>query len=273
MKKYDFKNISFIIHVRIDIPERLLNLQTVLDTYNTYCTNVEFIVINDDKVPDKQLKPLHDKYKNTTKFLFLSNDGIYMRPLSFNRGFSNTDRPLMIAGDTDVLIHPKYIKDAEDLIMKDGYHHVYPYNGMFIHIKEHIRDSFKADYDFSKLLPLKPSQSNRYPYYETNDILVAHCASRGGCIMYQSEMYKDINGYNPAFRGWGYEDDEINCRISKLGYKTTRVNDDDAIAWHLPHPNTVREKHPYYDNNNMLSERTGQLTSNEIKELITTWKL
>lgn len=273
MSKYDFKNISFIIHVRIDIPERLLNLTTVLDFYHSQCKNCQFIVINDDKEPDVRLRDLYDKYKENSKFLFLENSDIYRRPMSFNKGFTNTDRPCMIAGDTDVIIHPKYIKKAEEIIISGKAQHVYPYNGLFIHIKEHIRDSFKENYDFNKLLSLKPSEHNRYPYYETQDILVAHTASRGGCIMYESKMYKDINGYNPEFRGWGYEDDEINCRINKLGYKMDRVYDDDAIAWHLPHPNTVREQHPYYENNNRLSELTGQLTPHQIRELITTWKM
>jgi len=273
MDKYDFKNISFVIHIRIDIPERLLNLETVIDTYNHYCDNVEFIIINDDTVPDKKLKPLCNKYKDTAKFLFLENDGTYMRPLSFNRGFCNTDRPLMIAGDTDVLVHPKYIIAAADLITKDGYHHAYPYNGMFIQINEHIRDSFKSSYDFDSLLPLKPSQHNRYPYYKTDDILVAHCASHGGCIMYESKMYRDMKGYNPAFKGWGYEDDEINCRVSRLGYKTARVYDDDAIAWHLPHRNTVRDQHPFYENNKLLFEQTRSFTEEQLREYIKTWEL
>lgn len=273
MSKVDFKNISFIIHIRIDIPERLLNLATVMDMYHEMCDNVEFVIINDDKEPDSRLRPLYEKYGETSKFLFLQNDDIYRRPMAFNKGFTNTDRPTMIAGDTDVLIHPTYLKQAEEKIHSGECQHIYPYNGMFIHIKEHIRDDFKKDYDFDKLLKLKPSEHNRYPYYETNDILIAHTASRGGCIMYESKMYNDINGYNPEFRGWGYEDDEINCRIKKLGYSMDRVHDDDAIAWHLPHPNTVRDQHPYYDNNNRLSELTGQLTPEQIRELITTWKM
>ena len=201
MKQYNFENISFIVHVRVDIPERLDNLTTVMDYYHTVCDNCEFIVVNDDKEPDKRLRPLYEKYGSTNKFLFLENDDIYRRTLAFNQGFNNSTRRLMIAGDTDIIIHPKHIVKAEYLILSGEHNHVYPYNGLFVHVKEHIRDQFKQELDFDILNKLKPVQENRYPYYENDDILVAHPNSKGGCIMYESEMYRNINGYNPNFRG------------------------------------------------------------------------
>ena len=107
MIKYNLQDVSFIIHVRVDIPERLMNLETVMDFYHATCDNCEFIIVNDDKVPDKRLKKLHSKFGQTSKFLFLQNDDIYLRTLSFNKGFSESTRKAVIAGDTDVIIHPE----------------------------------------------------------------------------------------------------------------------------------------------------------------------
>ena len=146
-----FKDISFIIHARIDIPERVANLETVMDYYHDTCTDCEFIIVNDDIEPDSTLKPLYNKYKHTSKFLFFKNDDIYMRTLSFNKGFKESTRPLVIAGDTDVIIHPKHIKKAADIILSGEASHVYPYNGLFVHIKEHIRDFFKEKFTNSIL--------------------------------------------------------------------------------------------------------------------------
>ena len=273
MKRYNLENISFAIHIRIDIPERLQNLETVLDYYHSTCDNCEFVIINDDKEPDSRLRSIYDKYKKNNIFLFLQNDDIYRRPLSFNKAFCNSTRPLMIAGDTDVIIHPRYLVKAGNMILGGECNHIYPYNGLFTHVKEHIRDKFKANFDFDILSSVKPIHENRYPYYENEDILVAHHQSRGGCIMYESQMFKDINGYNPKFRGWGYEDDEIFNRLIKLGYKSSRVLDDDAVAWHLPHPDTVRDDHPYYEDNRLLSNFVDYATPEQLKKYIKTWKL
>ena len=271
--KYDFKNIAFMIHVRVDIPERLRNLELVMDYYYNQCDNVQFIIINDCNQPDDQLRPLASKYGDTSIFSFLKNDGIYRRTLSFNRGFKQTNRPIVIAGDTDVIIHPSHIQEAENKITSGEYDHMYPYNGLFCWAKEPLVEKFKENFDIKKFEAHKPAKKDRIPYFENDNILVAHPNSRGGCIMYSSELYKKINGYNPNFIGWGYEDDEINHRISLLGKQTGRVENDNAIAWHLPHPDTVRDKHPFYDNNNRLTTYVHSLNKDQVKEYIKTWKL
>lgn len=265
-----------MIHVRVDIPERLRNLQLVMDYYYNQCINVQFIVINDDKHPDEQLRPLASKYGATSTFSFLKNDGIYRRTLSFNRAFKQTNRPIVIAGDTDIIIHPSHIQEAENKIISGEYDHMYPYNGLFCWAKEPLVKKFKETFDIKKFEAHKPAKKDRVPYFENDNILVAHPNSRGGCIMYSSELYKKINGYNPNFIGWGYEDDEINHRISLLGKQTGRVENDNAIAWHLPHPNTVRDKHPFYEHNRQISIRAETMVKNDKKELknyITSWKL
>ena len=68
--KYNFKDISFLIHIRVDIPERLRNLELVMKYYHTHCDNVEFIIVNDDAIVEPKLKELNEKYPNS-KFMFI----------------------------------------------------------------------------------------------------------------------------------------------------------------------------------------------------------
>ena len=261
-----------MIHVRVDIPERLRNLEIVMEYYHQTCTDVQFVIVNDDKQPDQRLRRLYEKY-NDSLFLYIKNDSTYRRTLAFNKAFNSTNRPIVIAGDTDVIINPLYIKSAADIIMSGEYNHIYPYNGLFCWIKEHIVTEFNKNYDIGLFEKYKPEKHKRIANYEDNNILVAHPCSRGGCIMYSSELYRDINGYNPNFRGWGYEDDEIAYRVEHLGGKTTRIIDDNAIAWHLPHPNTIRDLHPFYDNNKSISKHVRSLNVDNLKKYINTWAI
>ena len=60
--KHDLSNICYMIHVRVDIPERLRNLEIVMEYYHQTCTDVQFVIVNDDKQPDQRLRRLYEKY-------------------------------------------------------------------------------------------------------------------------------------------------------------------------------------------------------------------
>ena len=274
MKRYDFKDISFLIHVRIDVDDRLENLSTVLEYYHHNCNNIEFIIVNDDIHPDNKLKPLHEQYPNS-KFLFQQNDGVYHRTRAFNEASKHTDRPVVVAGDTDVIVHPEYLLRASNqLIQDETIGSIYPYNGLFIHVSKDLKKKIQQTNCIEFLPEHIPDPSNRVPYYQTEHILVAHPHSLGGCIMYNHNNWKKFKGYNPGFVGWGREDDEIWHRVKTLGYKIERIMDDRAVAWHLPHDNTVREKHPYYERNGEIVQYVLSLTDKQsLENYIKNWNL
>jgi len=269
---YDFKDISFLIHLRVDIPERLRNLKIVLDYYNSTCYNLEFIIVNDDKEPEQELEDLNKKYK-FAKFLFLKNNSIYKRTLSFNKAFKETKRKIIIAGDTDVIIDPKFILQGANKIINKEADRIFPYNGLFCNVSNFLIEEFIDSLEVNVFLGKKPEKQNRYNNYQDSFIQVVSPESKGGCVMYSSELYKRINGYNPNFVGWGYEDDEIGFRIEKFKGITSRIYDDDAIAWHLPHPNTIRNEHPYYETNHSICEYVNNQKLEIIKEYIKTWEM
>jgi hypothetical protein len=91
--------------------------------------------------------------------------------------------------------------------------------------------------------------------------------------MFTKDAYNFCGGYNTNFIGWGFEDDEISNRYTKLGFELERVKDTSAIAWHLPHDNTIREKHPFYQQNYQHSEFVGHCTKQELENYIKTWTI
>lgn len=263
-------DIGMVIHFRKDVPDRLRNLETVLKFYKN--TGLEIVIVNDDSEPDSCLKELHDIYG--CKILFLENTDIYHRTLCFNKGAKEIKSSILIAGDTDVIVSIKYLQQAADIIKNDkNIGIVYPYNGMFVHIVNDMAKAFIESLNIglmeSKIDTIKPET-----YFTTKDFLVAHPHSKGGMIMFDKDIFIKCNGYNPNFRGWGYEDDEIANRFQKLGYTISRVLDIQAIAWHLPHENTVREKHPYYYENLKHAEFVGHCVDvDALKQYINSWTI
>ena len=270
---YDFENnIGMMIHFRRDVDDRYRNLEMVLNFYRKNVINFPITIVNDDTSLDRDMKTLCEKYD--CRGLFMENSGVYWRTKAFNEASKGLNCRYIIAGDTDVIIDPKFILEASKIIENDpkvGI--VYPYNGMFVHLKDKMFKKFQSVNDVSPMVneidTLEPK-----PYHQTENFLVAHPQSKGGMVMFDKLTYMGCNGYNPKFRGWGYEDDEILARFQKFGYSVERVEDLEAIAWHLPHDNTIREKHEFYDENRKnsdfvcLCEDLGRL-----KLYVATWEI
>jgi predicted glycosyltransferase involved in capsule biosynthesis len=250
--KVDLNNIGLMIHFRRDVEDRFRNLEMVVKFYRNNSENLEIVLVNDDKELDNDFKDLCKRY--SCKGLFMQNIDIYWRTKAFNEASKLLDCEYIIAGDTDVIIDPKFILQAKiEFLKNDKVAIIYPYNGMFIHLKQPMFEKFAINQSLLELLDssqtLKP-----IPYDQDDNFLVAHPHSKGGMVMFNKKAFLDCNGYNPNFRGWGYEDDEIQSRFQKLGFEISRIYDFDAIAWHLPHENTIREQHVYYDNNRKHSD-------------------
>ena len=275
MSQYDLRDISFLIHVRLDVDERLENLTAVMDYYHEHCINVEFVIVNDDTEPDKRLKSLHEKYGDTSRFLFQQNKDIYHRTRAFNVGSTSTDRPYIIAGDTDVIVHPKHIlKSVQILKSDDKIAAVFPYNGLFIELNDKLKQQLIETRDTSSLYEFIPPADKHAPEYKDDNITIIHDKSKGGCIVYSHKHWNTFNGYNPNFIGWGLEDDEIAHRIYVLGYYVVRVDDKEAVAWHLSHPNTMRKDNPHFDNNEKLCNFVGGILDKpSMTAYIQSWKL
>lgn len=255
--KTDLSNIGLMIHFRRDVDDRFRNLEMVVKFYRENSENLQIAILNDDKELDKDFKRLCKQYD--CKGLFMENHDVYWRTKAFNEMSKILDVDYLIAGDTDVIVDPRFLKMTKEMFGEPhdsgllDYGIIYPYNGMFIHLKQPMFEKFIKDQSladlYNKSQTLKP-----IPYDQDENFLVAHPQSKGGMIMFSKKAFVECNGYNPNFRGWGYEDDEILARFEKNIWKIGRISDAEAIAWHLPHENTVREQHPYYDNNRRHSD-------------------
>lgn len=271
--KTDLNNIGLMIHFRRDVDDRFRNLEMVVKFYRENSENLQIAILNDDKELDKDFKRLCKQYD--CKGLFMENHAVYWRTKAFNEMSKVLDVEYLIAGDTDVIVDPVYIKQAKEMfnIPYQAVGIVYPYNGMFIHLKQPMFEKFAVDQSLFDLLE-KSQALKPVPYDQDENFLVEHHHSKGGMVMFCKKAFSDCNGYNPNFKGWGYEDDEILARFKKTGFDICRVENKDAIAWHLPHENTVREKHPYYENNRKHFDFVcGCQDLGKLRQYINSWEL
>ena len=263
----DLSNVSLIYHYRKDCEERLSNLKLSIDFYRKHFANLEIILVEDDKSLsiDKE-KDLEGKFD---KIFFLRNENIYARPASYNIAAKISTRPVIMTMDTDVVVKPEYLEKAIKLLENEKIGMIIPYNGIVLNTDEHIKSEFKETLDYESFLPYVPKQFDIL--YKEDHITVQHNRSVGGITIFKKDRFFDFGGYNPNFLGWGFEDNELVCRIKKMGYEIGRVTNEDAWIWHLSHPGTVKNNHAFYDNNQKINNAVTRMTKDELRIYIETW--
>jgi predicted glycosyltransferase involved in capsule biosynthesis len=248
--KVNLTETSFIIHFRRDSDDRLFNLRCVLRYFDKYIHYGELFIINDDTIIDPEINEISKEYPNVS-LAFYQNNSVYKRTHCFNKIAKIASKKVLCFYDTDTLVKPIYLSRSQDAILSGNVHHVYPYSGLFVDVKKKSRDTL-ANFEFFKLEELL---KERYLGYDNEDLNVIHTESVGGINLISKEAFLKIGGYNDNFIGWGCEDVEIERR-SKSQNVVVKIENDDAICWHLQHDNTIRTEHQYYQNNvNILYSR------------------
>jgi len=268
---YDFSNICFITHVRFDTIERIHNLITRADYYNKYCSNLQTIYCEDSYEP-QLLK--HIKLTENDQYAYRCNKDEWNKCISHNIGAKLSKRPIYCFIDIDAIIHPEAILETtKQLNNNSKIGLMYPYNGLFLCISPEIKRKLGHELDYNLLESIQPKSTQIN--FQTKDVLVGHNNSVGGCVMSRRDNFFKYNGYNPNFKGWGYEDNEIPKRVHILGYDVTRLNDKYPL-WHMPHEGKGQGKkaeNPYYEDNRKLCVKVETSTKEYLQEYIKSWEI
>ena len=104
---------------------------------------------------------------------------------------------------------------------------------------------------------------------------VGNLKAVGGCLVMSRDCFKDVNGFNPNFINWGYEDNEIVTRCHKLKKNVILANTKDPYLFHLPHHDVEGDKsvHDFYTNNQTEYMKVCEMNYNDLQKYIKTWKL
>jgi len=215
-RKIDLMDVTFLIPVRIDSPERLDNLiistSFILENFKTNMIVLEADVYR--KVPENALS-------DQIKYVFCTDEVRDLYRTKYNNDMIRmAESPIIALYDVDIIVEPEQLLEAAGHIRSGRAKIALPYDGRFISI-----DSAAKKQAFLKTLDIGILKSAEEK---------CTCGSAcGGAILLDTAVYKNSGMDNEVFLKWGPEDIERLRRLKILGYPAIRV---EGLMYHLYHP-------------------------------------
>jgi len=273
--------LSFIIYFKIDDPLRLKNLEHVGSFYANAFPEAEFIFAYEICSDQQQsgVRFIRDYLPPSTKvkivYMGERADMLCQKSRGYNLGAKEATGDVLIFLDIDVIVDPAYfLPEIEELYNhRDLGVHV-GYNGVALYMTHTGARNFLR----SGSIQLLNLFLDKYPEYNrtgySNDFfLCGNTKAIGGFLAMTKQTFEDINGFNPNFIGWGFEDNEIICRAHRLGNVVTKSNTTGNVLYHLPHDDGTRDKsiHPHYEQNKEEFIKIQTMPIAQLKQHIKTW--
>lgn len=211
------QSVAIVIPVRIDFPERLRNLEIVLQELSGM--SFPIWILEADR--EAKCEELANRFSVSYKFVF-DNDTIFHRTRYLNDLLRLCNHSIVGIWDTDVIIHEYQIWQSVNALLSGDYIMSSPYNGVFLFLSAEQSIAYSHHFDKDALDSLFDAQkSHTRPLW-------------GGAFFVNRERYLRFGGENEYFYGWGPEDSERVHRMEILGYPVHRA--ESAPLYHLWHP-------------------------------------
>jgi len=275
------KKISFIVHYREDTDERVKNFHIVYDYYKAIYPNCEFVFVEDDsKQTIKHLIREEDKY------IFYKNDEIYNKCIGYNIGLKEASSDLICFLDIDCLVSIHSLIKASKLVNKYDILCI-GYNGTALYLEHSLKSQLddKQGIELFNFIESHIDKNNVHTGFRNKYYAVGNTEAVGGCLFGKKETFEYINGFNPNFIGWGYEDNEIvsragtlDVKVAYLSLKVATVGSASSqwILFHLPHEEEMvgikdKDKHGYYKHNEEEVQKVEDMDKEQLLEYIKSW--
>ncbi|MDD5013487.1 MAG: galactosyltransferase-related protein [Atribacterota bacterium] len=243
-----FEDLTIIIPFYEDIPERLINLRDLTSLLDDY--GLKVIIVQPNTINNSSFTfNLLDRYVN-----ILAEDikePFFNKSRAINEGVKHCKTKYCGWHDVDFrLNYEAYEQTFNALYNGDfsnqriGSYFVRPFSGLFLNVK---------GYRFDGKL------TGEQIFYEEY-----HKDSPGGALFFNRQNFIEIGGMNENFCGWGYEDDEIRCRILKYGYHIHSLT---FTGFHINHPrhSLHSDIHPQTIKNRSELDKVKGMTLDELK--------
>jgi predicted glycosyltransferase involved in capsule biosynthesis len=265
-------DITFIIHLRKDTEERAKNVDIVITYYKSILPTCKFIVVEDDKIQNFE----YLKDDESIQYIHFYNEGQHNKCKGYNIGLRSCTADIVCFLDIDCIISKQNIEKTINTLEDTGGICI-GYNGTAIYfnytVKSKITNVTESLYDF---LESFIDTTNIQTGYTNEHYHVANTKAVGGVLFGKRQTFIDIGGFNPNFKGWGYEDNEIIIRANKLGVTPFYINTDKPYLLHLPHiSEKLKNKENIHDSFKLNEQEflfIKNLPMNELREYIKLWK-
>jgi glycosyltransferase involved in cell wall biosynthesis len=263
------KDITFICHIRIDNEARKKNVKTIYNYYKKHLPNCRFVFVEDDA--ESKLMDLTLDVRD--KFILSINRDHIKKCAGYNHGVKYASTDIIIFLDVDIIIDcNKLLECINDARSIGALECLVGYNGCAFYMTEPGEQQFLETlniedlYDKIKDLHLITNNANEYALLGNNKAV-------GGCLIMTKQSFNKIKGFNPFFRGWGYEDNEIISRAHTLGLNVSKSNIANHFLYHLPHCDTSVNKaqHDHYKQNEAIVQFVESLNKEQLQQYIKQW--
>lgn len=245
----DFKDVTFIIPVKIESPDREFNFLRVIQYL---CDNLEtniFISESDSTCKTKSLIEKIDRKKTIIKLFYEKNDSeVFHRTRLLNEMLFESKTEITVNYDVDVLLLiPTYL-EARNKILNEECDLVYPFK--------------KGDGQICIDYPNKDNLTENLfneQYYKPWGSLCGHVQ------FFYTQSYLNGGMENENFMSYGAEDLERMNRFIRFGYNVEWL---DAQVYHLEHSRGINSStnNPEYHANQSLYERLHNMEVDNLVE-------
>jgi hypothetical protein len=257
----DLSDTTFLIPLRRDSEERRENADIIVRyLLSHFQTGVSVCEESGEKMFDF-LERLGCRYRHIP-----SVSPHFHRTMCLNRLVAHCTTPFFCSCDCDVLAAPEQYLSAVELLRRGADSAVFPYDGRFYDVPPALRPDVRS--------ALSPS------VLAEEDCRLLNASSLGGALFWKRDDFIRGGMYNEHFIGWGYEDNELVERFTKLGYRLGRVQ---GPLFHLSHSrksvdsfNPLRKtlgylKHPLLRGNKREFRKIKGMTADELQAYIAEW--
>jgi hypothetical protein len=231
------RGIDIVVSYREATAERRDNLYAVLRHLDRTYVDYQLWLMEGDQSPHFEWSALRD---SKIRHVFLPMAGAFPKSLLYNTGARLCRGPLVCFHDADCIARPDWLvycvermlgEEGSD-VLGTGLHVMCPFQSM-INIAGATKRAFFAEPDFALFDGIGKDNL-------TADANLLYPYNVGGIFLFRRAVYTQIGGCNPAFEGWGSEDNELFARALRLGANWQVVPEP---MFHLHHDSTSRESH------------------------------
>lgn len=165
--------------------------------------NQERNIIISEIGPKEQLKA--DFVKSYGQWLFTKHDKDFNRSLAFNTAIEEinpNDDDILCLSDLDIFVDEDFVQRCEAYI-SSGFCCVIPYSEIY-----YLNESFTREVITQRWL--------RWGKYNINNFKYNRKCSIGGILLIKAGLYRQIEGFDNNYNGWGSEDVDFFLRAQQI---------------------------------------------------------
>ena len=250
--------VSIIISFKQSDNDRGRNLRKLLPYLSSLALDKEIIVVEQDSESKMDWLAGMEESK-TVKHIFIKNNGIFNKGAGYNVGVRESRGEYLMFSDVDLFMKPSaYLNMLPPLSLSSI---VKPYTELYYLDKTDSELFLSSDCDMDIVHREGIVSKHIYP-----------SVISGGIFAIGREAFFTLNGFDERCAGYGYEDDILDTKIRRAGFKVENISDYCIHIYHDSIRDGLNKGDEYYSRFEQNKKLFRWYTQIPYSELLTTIK-